>query len=66
MPENAQALIQNILSSEDMDALYEAYANEEAATKDALLAFDDRYPDVLKEDNLEDILSHLLERQDDK
>ena len=66
MPENAQVLIQNILSSEDMDALYEAYANEEAAAKDALLAFDDKYPDVLKEDNLEDILSHLLERQDDK
>jgi hypothetical protein len=66
MPENAQALIQNILSSEDMDALYEAYANEEAAAKDALLAFDDKYPDVLKEDNLEDILSHLLELQDDK
>lgn len=63
MPENTQSMIQSILANEDMDALYDAYASEEAAAKDALITFEDKYPDVLKEDNLADILSHLLNKQ---
>lgn len=66
MPENAQTLIQSILANEDMDTLYEAYANEEAFVKDALITFEKKYPDELKENNLEEILNHLLERQEDK
>lgn len=62
LPENAKNMIESILANEDMDALYEAYANEEAAAKDAIITFEDKYPDVLKEDNLADILSHLLDR----
>lgn len=50
-------------STYDVDALYEAYAQEESAAKDALLTFDDKYPDVLKEDNLSDVLSHLMANQ---
>ena len=63
LPENAKNMIESILANEDMDALYEAYANEEAAAKDALITFEDKYPDVLKEDNLADILNHLLKEQ---
>jgi len=63
LPENAKNMIESILVNEDMDALYEAYANEEAAAKDALITFEDKYPDVLKEDNLADILNHLLKEQ---
>ena len=63
MPENAKNMIESILANEDMDALYEAYANEEATAKDALITFEDKYPDVLKEDNLADILNHLLKEQ---
>ena len=65
MPDNAQSLIQSILADEDLDALYDAYAQEETAAKDALITFEEKYPDVLKEDNLADILNHLLGRQDD-
>ena len=65
MPENAQALIQSILANENMDALYEVYVNEEAAAKNALITFEGEYPDALKEDNLADILSHLLGQQED-
>ena len=64
LPEDAKNMIESILSNEDMDALYAAYADEEAAAKNALITFDGKYPDVLKEDNLEDILSHLLKKQD--
>ena len=63
IPETAQSMIQSILANEDMDALYDAYAQEESAAKDALLTFEDQYPDVLKEDNLSDILSHLMAKQ---
>ena len=63
MPDSALSMIQSILADEDMDALYDAYAQEESAAKDALLTFEDQYPDVLKEDNLSDILSHLMEKQ---
>lgn len=64
LPENAKSLIESILANEDMDALYRAYTDEEAAAKDALITFEDKYPDVLKEDNLADILSRLLKEQD--
>lgn len=63
LPKNAKNMIESILANEDMDALYEAYANEEAAAKNALITFEDKYPDVLKEDNLADILNHLLKEQ---
>lgn len=66
MPEDAQVLIHSILENEDLDALYETYANEEAAAKDALITFEDKYPDALTENNLDEILNHLLERQEDK
>ena len=63
MPDSALSMIQSILADEDMDALYDAYAQEESAAKDALLTFEDQYPDVLKEDNLSNILSHLMAKQ---
>ena len=65
MPENAKSLIQSILADDNLGALYDAYTQEETAAKDALITFEGKYPDVLKEDNLADILSHLLGRQDD-
>lgn len=63
LPADAQTMIRSILDNEDLDALYELYANEEAAAKDALITFESEYPDVLKEDNLTDILSHLMARE---
>ena len=60
----AKEMLQDILSREDLDALYESYAASESAAKNALITFEDQYPDVLQEDNLDDILSHLMERQE--
>jgi len=64
MPENAQSLIQSILDNEDINALYDAYAKEEASAKETLLKFEGKYPGVLAEDNLEDILKHLQTRSE--
>lgn len=53
-------MLQSILAEENLDVLYESYTQEEAEAKDALLTCDEKYPDVLQEDNLSDILNHLL------
>ena len=45
------------------DVIYEMYTQEEVAAKETLLTFNDKYPDVLKQDNLDDILSHLKAKQ---
>lgn len=66
LPAEAQTMIRGILATEDLDALYASYAKEEQAAKEALLDFEGEYPDVLKEDNLGDILSHLMKRQEDQ
>ena len=49
-----------------MDALHEVYSKEEALSKNVLLAFEEQYPDVLKKDNLTDILSHLRKKLDNE
>ena len=66
MPKNSQNLIMSILENDDMDALYEAYSKEETLSKNVLLAFEEQYPDVLKKDNLTDILSHLRKKLDNE
>lgn len=59
LPEQAEPLIREIMENENLEALYRAYASEEAAAKDTLITFEEKYPDVLQEDNLDDILKHL-------
>ena len=66
LPGEAQTMIQGILATENLDELYASYAREEQAAKDALLDFEGNYPDMLKEDNLGDILNHLMKRQDEQ
>lgn len=56
LPDGALDMIQNILANGDLDGLYKAYAQAEAAAGDALLTFDEKYPKVLQEDNLDAIL----------
>lgn len=63
LPTGAQEMLQDILSHDDLDALYESYAAGESTAKKTLVTFEDQYPDVLQEDNLDDILSSLMERQ---
>ena len=66
LPAEAQTMIHGILATEDLDELYASDAREEQAAKEALLDFEGEYPDVLKEDNLGDILSHLMKRQEEQ
>lgn len=63
LPAEAREMIRSILATEDLDELYEAYSSAEQAAKEVLLDFESGYPNVLAEDNLSDILSHLLGQQ---
>ena len=64
MPEESLTLIRSILLEKDLDSLYRVYTQQEQNAKKALISFEETYPRVLKEDNLEDILRHLLEKQE--
>jgi len=66
LPTEAQTIIQGILATENLDALYASYVSEERAAKEALLDFEGEYPNVLKEDNLHDILNHLIAQQKER
>ena len=63
MPEESLELIKRILSEADLDSLYRIYTQQEQNAKQALITFEEVYPQVLKEDNLDTILQHLLEKQ---
>lgn len=64
MPDGAESLIRSILENEDLDALYDAYTREEMAAREVLVTFDEKYPDALQEDNLQDILRQLRIKQE--
>ena len=64
LPAGSKEMLLDILSHDDLDALYESYAAGESTAKSALITFEGQYPDVLQEDNLDEILNHLMERQE--
>lgn len=66
MPGESRKMIESILAAENLDELYASYTSEEQAAKEALLDFEGKHPDVLKEDNLNDILGDLLARQEEE
>lgn len=62
IPSKAFDLIQHILTAEDLDSLFELSAQEESVSKITLIDFENDYPNTLSDDNLEDILSHLMKK----
>lgn len=56
LPENSREFIEAVYQSKDLARMYEQIRNEERVNKDILLKFEGNYPDVLNEDNLQDIL----------
>lgn len=63
MPDEAQKLAERILSSNNLEKLYQQYRYEEKSNKDALVKFEEDYPGVTKEDNLQDIIANLKARK---
>lgn len=59
-------MIQGLLETDDLDELYAVDTGAEQTAKEVLLDFEGEYPDVLKEDNLSDILSCLLRGREEE
>jgi hypothetical protein len=63
MPQEAKPLIESILSSDNLEILYQMYRSEEKAGKEALVDFEKNHPGVTNEDNVNDILKQLKARR---
>ncbi len=56
MPEISKDFIEKVFADGNFEALYNNYKREESESREALVQFGKAYPNVLTEDNLEDIL----------
>lgn len=59
LPDNAKKQIEKILDGGNLENLYNYYRDSEVKTKQNLVEFEDNYPGVLTEKNLEQIIKQL-------
>ena len=61
--EYARDVLWKVLESKNLDELFMELSEDEASAKEALLEIDQKYPDVVKEDNLDDIIAITLAKK---
>lgn len=61
--DNSKQFIKNIIKNKNYDEEYKAIRKEERRTKNILVEFEDAYPGVAKESNVNDIIASLKEKQ---
>ncbi|MDO4962416.1 MAG: DUF6036 family nucleotidyltransferase [Eubacteriales bacterium] len=64
MPNDAKAMIEEILQNDNLERLYKKYRETEINTKESLIAFEKDYPKVLTQDNLDDIIVALKRKKE--
>lgn len=62
--EDTWTLVKAVLERPDAGTLYEEYRNAEKEAKDLLVDFEQKYPKVLKEDNLADIIAQAKKKKE--
>lgn len=63
IPEDSISFIKDTLQNGDYKSLYEIIRKGEAETKEILIEFQDDYPKVLSESNMDDILKRLKDKR---
>ena len=63
LPNTSKELIEEILRNDNFETLYEKYRSAELETKSGLIEFEKDYPNVLGEDNMEEVLEHLRRKK---
>ncbi len=63
LPQNSQELIAEIMKDGQLEKLYEQYRNMEKSTKESLIDFQQKYPNVVNTDNVNDIIRNLKKRK---
>ena len=66
IPELSRLFIENAISSDDFEELYNSVRQMETENKDVLVNFQDHYPEVLKPDNVDAILEAIKNKQSKK
>lgn len=62
LPSNAKSLILSLLDSKNLEMIYAVYKEEERENRSLLIDFEEDYPEVASEDNIEDILIALKKK----
>lgn len=62
-PEDSKPFIESALINGDFENVYESVKKDEIESKDTLIGFEKKYPDVVKESNVNDILKSLKEHK---
>lgn len=63
---DTRQLLEKVLSLPDVSAVYEEYRNAEIEAKDLLADFEKKYPNVLQESNLKDILAKARRKKQEE
>lgn len=63
---DTKLLLEKVLSLPDVSAVYEEYRNAEMEAKDLLVNFEKKYPNVLQESNLKDILMKARKKKQEE
>jgi hypothetical protein len=66
IPENSLALLNAVMRTDDYESLYGQVRRSESESKEFLLKFDEQYPDALKADNINDILSRRKQKDGER
>ncbi|MDR1247001.1 MAG: hypothetical protein LBK57_08250 [Clostridiales Family XIII bacterium] len=64
--ENPLALLNAVMRTDDYESLYGQVRKSESESKEFLLKFDEQYPDALKSDNINDILSRRKQKDGER
>ena len=62
LPEESQAFIENVMNSDQLAQLYEQTATGEKETKELLIQFEQEYPGITKESNVDAIAGTLQKK----
>ena len=65
IPESARVFIADVIRNGDYESIREEVVSEEKSTKDILVNFEGKYPDVANKDNVESIIA-MLKRKAEK
>lgn len=63
LPQESKQLIEELMTENQIENLYEIYRNRELSTKEALIDFEKRYPKETNTDNVNEIIAQLRQRK---
>lgn len=61
LPDGSLPLMESMLESDDYEKLYKTYREKEKDNADSLIQFEENYPGIIKECNVDQILKNLNE-----